>query len=204
METIYWTIAGLGLLLCLFVFLAYKLKKNRPNIKPELELFPVPEKKPKAVFIPLVKTSIPPDRIVIDRSTPYRGPWKKCEEKELFPKQIEQAKEFFNNLENNNLPPWFELQKRKALRQLRQFKFNKLEFIPEWTFEEDNQILKTQGYLLDASNTLNDVVNQLLINKQRVIFWLSPESDGIYHKRVISGGNKTEANVTIQVWSTPI
>lgn len=192
MVTLYWIIGALGLLLCLYVFYAYKLKRNKPNIVGELETFPVPEKKSK------VTSQL--DEVLEDTKKQHKidivEELSKALRKEFPPPTKVDSVE----VELEVTIDWFEKQKRKALRQLRHFKFNSLEFIPEWTFEENGKIFETEGYMLDASNTLNDVFEKHLFNKQRVVFYLSKESDGIYHIQKISGGKKTEATITIQVW----
>lgn len=207
MTAIYLSIGLFAILLVVYLRYAYKLRKNRPNIVGELEIFPVPEKSVSKQLDEMLEDAKKNLEINVEEEL-----IKLVEEEEVnkeaqsnisneltieVPLQNEQIDDEINE---EGLPAWFALQRRKALRQLKQFSFNKLEFIPDWTFEENNQIFETRGYLIDASTTLSDIVNKHLINKQRVVFYLSKESDGIYHKRIVSGANKTEATITVQAW----
>jgi hypothetical protein len=195
MTTIYIIIGILAALLLLYLFFGRKLRRNKPNIKGELEIFPILEKKPEGEFIPLSTAKVP-ERQVINSLGERSRVMKKKEEIEFPPATKVDSIE----LDLEVTIDWFERQKQKALRQLKRYKFHSLEFIPNWTFEENGETIQTRGYLLDASNTLDEVISKHLKDKERIVFYLSKESDGIYHVQKVSGGNKNEATVTVQVW----
>ena len=166
---------GLGVLLIVCTALVRKLRKNRPNIKKQLEIFAAP-------LIKKIEKEVPKEVIEIIRE----------EEHLLVPEKVEQI------IDNIIDPNWFDKQKTTALAQLKQFKLNNIQFIPDWTFTENGQTYETRGYLLDATTTLNDLVEKIFKKKQRVVFYLSQDSDGIYHKRLTS--HSDSGIVTVQTW----
>lgn len=193
MEKIYWTIVVLSILFINYIFIGYRLRKNRPNTKLELEMFRIPEKK-EALLKEIVEDTKKNLEIDIVKEVVT------ILKQELDNTSKETTQQVLNNSEESFEPAWFSLQKRKALRQLKHYNLNNIEFIPDWTFEENEIVNETRGYLLDASNDLESLVKKILNKKERVVFYLSPESDGIYHKRIVSGARKTESTITVQVW----
>lgn len=183
----------LGAILSWCLARVWKLIKKRPKLKKELERFAIPT---DLYFINYGDTNL-----ALNISSPERDEPKsyemipinlKVEEPKEEPKiETEELKIEFK-VEEKHIEiidsDWYKEQKEKALVQLQPYGLQNVGFTCDPKF-------KVQGYALDAFVTLKTIIEKNFRRKKDIVFYLSPNSDGIYHKR--------ENNVvTIQVWSS--
>jgi len=192
-----YTIIGIltiGLGFC--IYWAIKLIKNHPKIKDKLEIFPIPGKR-KELSKEWKESKMLDKLKPTKEETPLVELLKPKEKQEILSVEEEEKQRAIRQR------TWFEKQKIRALRQLQPFKLTNVDFVPTNSFIENEGEVYTRGYMLDASFTLEEVIKKHFQNKKKIVFYLSEDSDGIFHKTSASkhSAHKHENHITVQAWS---
>lgn len=180
--TTLWTILSiLGALLTLCGWYVFRLIRNRPDIKEKLELMKIPT------------DFFDPD----PNEGSYRDDQKISDISKL---EVERANVPESIVYEPNF--WFEEQKQKALKQLAPYYLKNVHFIDTPSFQEGIIHHTMTAYILDAVFNLERLMQTVFKRKKKVVFYLSQDSDGIFHKRLKGHNDQSQKVILIQAWTS--